>query len=196
MTRIMTNIVRLESRTDRLRRANPRAGGFTLVEVVIAVSIASFVMGGAAVLLQGVWRVERSTRHHARNLAADFRLAEAFRSDVHLADASAVAQLAGVESADRLALTLADGRTVEYTAGSAQVERVVRRGDETAGRDTFLLKPQATVRWQAGTDGAAMISMLVSAPLGTEQLEMAETRTMRTDATVGMYNKSLPKDKE
>lgn len=192
----MTTIIRNRLGTDEWRRARRHAPGFTLVEVVIAVSMVSFVMGGAAVLLQGVWRVERSTRHHAQNLAADFRLAESFRSDMHLADTSAAAPLAGVESANQLALTLVDGRTVEYTADLAQVERVVRRGGEIISRDTFLLKPQATVRWQADSDDAAMISMLVSAPLGTEQFDLSDVRTMRTDAILGKYSKSLPVEKE
>ena len=96
-------------------------------------------------------------------------------------------QLAGLGGTDKLVLALADGRTVEYSASPAQVKRIVRRGDEIAGRDTFLLKQNATVRWQAGADGAPMISMLVSAPLGAEQLEIAEIRTTRTDAIVGKW---------
>jgi type II secretory pathway pseudopilin PulG len=185
-----------KSRASRWRLANPRAAGFTLLEVVIAVSMASAVMGGAAVLLQGVWRVERSTRHHAQNLAADYRLAETFRSDAHHAHADALQQLAQVEGADKLVLALEDGRLVEYSAGPAQVERVVKRGDEIAGRDTFLLKPNSTVRWQAGAEDAPMISMLVSAPLGLEQLELAEIRTTRTDALVGKWSTQSPRGKE
>jgi type II secretory pathway pseudopilin PulG len=196
MTQMTTIIASSKSQASCRRPANPRAAGFTLLEVVIAVSMASAVMGGAAVLLQGVWRVERSTRHHAQNLAADYRLAEAFRSDAHHAHADALQQLAQVESADKLLLALEDDRTIEYSARSAQVERVVKRGNEIAGRDTFLLKPNSTVRWQAGGEGAPMISMLVSTPLGVEQLELAEIRTTRTDALIGKWSTQSPRGKE
>ncbi|HEY4310663.1 MAG TPA: prepilin-type N-terminal cleavage/methylation domain-containing protein [Pirellulales bacterium] len=196
MTHRITIVEPSKSRASRRRLASQRAAGFTLVEVVVAVSMASAVMGGAAVLLQGVWRVERSTRHHAQNLAADYRLAEAFRSDAHQAQVDALQQLAQVESADKIVLALEDGRTIEYSAGPAQVERVVKRGDEIAGRDTFLLKPSSTVRWQARAEDAPMISMLVCAPLGFEQLELAEIRTTRTDALVGKWTKPSPRGKE
>jgi prepilin-type N-terminal cleavage/methylation domain-containing protein len=164
--------------------------GFTLLEVIVAISMVSVVMGGAAVLLQGVWRVERSVRHHQVDLAGAFRLSESFRNDVHAAQPDKVSLARSATGTAKLVLTLPDERIVEYTAGAAQVERIARRGSEVLHRDTFLLKPESTVQWQlAAADNASqLISMLIAAPLGSEQLDMAEQRTLRIEAMPGMLS--------
>lgn len=164
--------------------------GFTLLEVIVAISLVSVVMGGATVLLQGVWRVEHSVRHHQADLAGAFRLSESFRNDVHATQPDMVSLARSTTGTATLVLRLPDERIVEYTAGAAQVERIARRGSEVLHRDTFLLKPESTVEWQlaAADDASPLIAMLIAAPLGSEQLDMAEQRTLRVEAMPGMLS--------
>jgi hypothetical protein len=149
--------------------------------------LVSIALGGAAVLLQGVWRAERSVAAHRERNAAMFRVGELFRSDASsgkVADAAQAPQGAAVE---RIVLALPAGRTVEYSTEKSQINRIVRQSDVEILRDTFRLAPESTVTWKVDVDDPHRIILLIDSPRGGPSSEMVGRRQFRIDATLDAH---------
>jgi prepilin-type N-terminal cleavage/methylation domain-containing protein len=172
-----------------------RRRGFTLVEMTVVVSLASIVLGGVAVLLQGVWRAERSVADHRAIRAAMFRLGELFRADVHAGKVADAMTPPDGATADKIALALPGDRTVEYSWANAQIERVVRVNGEIVHQDTFPLPAGATAVWQVADAEPRLVTLLITMPLGVKQLELADERTMRIDAVIDKRSPAIARAK-
>ena len=173
------------ARKTRVRR------GTTLIETLIVVTLVSAVLGTVAVLLQGVWRAERAVRDHRASMASVFRVAELFRNDVHAGTLAEAPPPAGTSLIHRLVLSLPEGRTVEYQSDGPNIVRVVQAGGAITHRDTFPLTAHSTAGWQLSADDPRHIALLISQPLGSQQLPLSDKRTLRIDAAVGLPSEVL-----
>jgi prepilin-type N-terminal cleavage/methylation domain-containing protein len=162
-----------------------RRRGFTLVEMTVVVSLASIVLGGVAVLLQGIWRAERSVANHRTNMAAMFRIGELFRDDVHAGKFTDAALPPNGPPVDEIAFVLPGDRTVEYSSSDAQIERIVRVKEEVVHQDTFSLPAGSTAGWHLADQEPYRVTLLITIPQGAKQLDPADKRIIRIDATMG-----------
>ena len=157
------------------------AAAFTLIEMIAVISLVSAILGGVAVLLQGVWRAERARTHHSAQYAAIHRAGELFRTDVRAGD---VDLAAGQGSASRIVVTLPDQRTIEYTAGEARIDRQVRESGQIARRRHLRAPPGSTATWLRDAGELPVVSLLIKTPRSAEPVESSSTRTLRIDAAL------------
>ena len=65
------------------RTMKPFRRGYTLVEMMLAITLTSIVLATVGVMLHGVFRVQRTMSDHTQFIDHLSRLAEQFRNDVH-----------------------------------------------------------------------------------------------------------------
>ena len=117
-----------------MKRIRP---GKSLLEAVVMISMLAIVVGMSATSLATLFRLRRQFSRDAEQAQALDRLASRLRSDAHEAVS------ASVETG--LVLTLADGRTIEYSHVSPSLVRQVKRDGAVVHHDTFLLPRNASV---------------------------------------------------
>jgi prepilin-type N-terminal cleavage/methylation domain-containing protein len=117
--------------------------GFSLIELIVAMVIASTIFGLSVELLMLAKRETATGRERTMSAANLLRLGEQFRADVHAADTVSEAIKAG----DRVLWTIEmpDDERVEYAPNADGLHRTEYRGDKVHARDVFVV-PAAGVR--------------------------------------------------
>ncbi len=162
--------------------------GYTLVELVIVISLLSMLTGVAVMLLTSV--ISHVGRQRDDNQAAVVvrRLAADFRRDAHAATAAHVEDLPA-NAAEKLTLTSADGATVTYAAVSGGVERIAMTDQKTAQRELYRLPRAQDVRFAQeaiAPDRALVICRWKQLPPGvpSSQNDTAPFRDYRLEAAL------------
>lgn len=159
---------------------------FTIIELMLVITLASMVLGSVAVLMQGVWRANRGMGQHSDVVRSIQRLATQFRSDIHSAS--------NVESAaNQLTISLPSGEVATYRLENGAIERKVDSAGKIPRRDAFPLPPNATIAFQTNPAGQYPLATLrVTYPLGTTQPELADHRTLTIEAAQGLNLNAKP----
>lgn len=161
--------------------------GFTLIEMVVVISVGSMVMGMAATTLALLMRAEGEGAESASVSVATTRLARSFRDDVRGA-ASAV-----VDAPKMIRLTQNDALSIQYEAEQALVRRTLRQGDSVTHRDEFHLL-QGEVRFELTHDGQGAVLMHTNRPDSTtdDLNEARPVRSLRIEAVLGRNHRYTP----
>ncbi|QDV48090.1 PulJ/GspJ family protein [Gimesia fumaroli] len=112
--------------------------GISLVEVVVAMGIATVLMGISMTTMHTVLRAERETSKAAWLGASFHRFSRLIRSDIHAAT-SLDFQNGTPQSSPELTIQKAGNEVVKYRIEGHQIIRVVSRQDQRVHRDTFHL---------------------------------------------------------
>src|SRR5262245_10738443 len=110
--------------------------GRTLIEVMVIISMLSFIFAGSVTTLAAMFRLDRQFRRDREQSQTLARLGSLFRRDAHGA--------ASVQAGAGCVLSLPDGRQVHYAAAERSITREVRQGAEVLHQDTFYLPAAAT----------------------------------------------------
>ena len=116
--------------------------GYSLIEMIVVMTIATVIVGLAAAMLHLLLRTERNGRQQMHRSAALARLADQFRSDVHAAAHQPVPDDANPSC---WTFELKAGRNVQYRGQAGQIERVETLGGKIERRESYALPPDATV---------------------------------------------------
>lgn len=146
--------------------------GNTLVEMVIVVTVLSFVLSAAALSLHLLYRSESQLREELRTTRNLDRLSRRWREDVHAAVSAQQVDSSGEgpSATAGIDVVLPGGDTVEYRAEAGAVRRTVRRDDAVVHRDTFLLGDERGATWAESTAGEVrMLSLVVTRRLPSDQ---------------------------
>ena len=114
---------------------------FTLIEMLVAISVGSVLMGIAVSLLLVLLGAEQSGRTHAERSESLQRLADQFRRDVHAAVGEVAA---GGEDQHGCRLRLAGGESVRYAIGGGGLSREERKGSEVVRGESYALPKDST----------------------------------------------------
>jgi len=120
----------------RMRRA------FTLIEMIVAVSVAAAFTGIAVSLLLVLFRAEQSGRAKIAQAESLQQLADQFRRDVHAAAGEPVVN--GKEP-QQWRLELTGNCIVQYTVGADGISREERVGSKDVRRESYTLPKESTV---------------------------------------------------
>lgn len=163
------------------RKAHSRCNaprGYTLLEVLVVVSISSVLLSLIGATLVGV---QRASRNAAEGLAQQQRLdrlAAFWRDDVHAARSVQTDPDKGAEESERqqaaARLVLAQGEFIEYSFDTGAVSRKHFRGDEIVARDAFPLEHAAAVEFDFDAHSKLATMRLLFAP-----------QKQTTDSTLG-----------
>jgi hypothetical protein len=158
--------------------------GHTLVECMIACTLAGSVLGTIALALHGVCRVDRQTRDAVALELEVCRLAAQFRADAHQAH---TAKLEPAGESAMLSLALPGERTVQYTLQLPGVERVLRDAHTVLHREIYRLPASATARWHIDTSGRSPVASLVLEPGPADSDRPTGLGPCRVDAVVNLF---------
>jgi hypothetical protein len=116
----------------------------TLIEAIVASTVASAIFGIAVQLLSVTMHSTESGRDRVVSTAAMTRLAEQFRADVHAATSVSVVAAAGSQA--HWTVKLADDLRIDYEVDGDILKRTEYRGDKVQARDAFALPQDADPR--------------------------------------------------
>lgn len=126
-----------------------RPSGITLVEVILAIVIATSVMGVLAAVVSRMIASNAAAHEHLRTVVTLGRLGEQFRRDAHASHRATIE-----ESNDEPArLTLHGEGSIEYEITPAGLERVATNAGRPEHRDLFVLPGMKFLGWQMDDDG-------------------------------------------
>lgn len=112
--------------------------GYTLIEVLVTVSLVTVALTLLATWLTTVMRSQRIARDHLLEIQTRDRLARQFREDVH--QARRIESTRSAQEPDAgMRLALVGGRVVTYAMRGQLLERVEQAGDKTL-REQFQLE--------------------------------------------------------
>jgi prepilin-type N-terminal cleavage/methylation domain-containing protein len=122
--------------------ATPMRRAFTLIEMIVAISVAATLTGIAISLLLLMFRTAESGRTQLAQAQSLERLADQFRQDVHSAVGETVANGKNLHDWQ---FDLAANRVVQYTVADGVVSREQRSSAKDVQRESFRLPKDSTV---------------------------------------------------
>ena len=134
---------RIDGRARRARGVASSQPGYSLIEMLVAVTIASLVLTSVAVALHSLFRVDQHLRREVVQSTSLSRISFQLRSDAHEANSATLDQTG--EGRPRLVLTYTEGRTVTYAAEEARIVRLVQQDEKVQHREVFYLSERTTV---------------------------------------------------
>jgi type II secretory pathway pseudopilin PulG len=126
----------------------------TLVEVVVAMSIATALIGVLAAAVSRVIVSNAAAQEHLQTVVTLGRLGEQFRRDAHGANQATIEEVK--DQPARLKFAAEADRTIEYEITPAGLARVVTSGDKTQHRDLYVLGGMKPLGWKLDADGRAI----------------------------------------
>ncbi|MDP6469161.1 MAG: type II secretion system protein [Pirellulaceae bacterium] len=157
---------------------------YSLIEVLLAVTIVSMVMTAVAVAMQAMYRVDRQLKDNAAYGQVVPRLSLQLRTDTHAA--GDVALLDGPKGPGGVSLTLAaDGEVIVYQSEAGRVLRTRRRDGEELGHEVYYLGKTATFRWQKTGPPSSMVELEIVRAMG--KIDSADSQQVdRIVAAIGI----------
>jgi prepilin-type N-terminal cleavage/methylation domain-containing protein len=175
------------------KAARGQTAGFTLVEVMLVISLSSIVLCTVGVIFHGLRSAQRALREHQTAIDNIARLAEQFRADVHAAASAKITPAAksgdSESPPDMLKLSQTREKDIEYAADGNCVTRMARLGDQITQRESYALPAQCQVQWrldELSGSPAQRASAHLRYPLGDQGLEFSDQRQLRIDAIVNL----------
>jgi prepilin-type N-terminal cleavage/methylation domain-containing protein len=159
--------------------------GYTLVELLVVISIVTVALTSVAVALHSLFQVDKQLRQELADAATLTRLAARLRSDAHGAEKAEL--MAGQTGTGGAAFTAQDGRRIEYREESRRLVRTARRGDNVEHRDVFALPDHASAAWKIGKEGATtLVSLAITQQRGRIETAADARRMVSIEAAVGI----------
>jgi prepilin-type N-terminal cleavage/methylation domain-containing protein len=151
-----------------MRRPQAR-GGFTLLELMLAMLIGGAILSAGGVLMARVIRANAEAAEHLRGVVGLGRLGEQFRRDVHASTAATVVETAG--QPQRLRLRLSGDVEVEYAPAPGCVLRTEAAGGQQRSRDAFVVGSMKALGFQVPVDASGAVSIVIGRPARRPGLE-------------------------
>jgi hypothetical protein len=143
-----------------------------LVEVVMAMAVATAMVGLLAATVSRMMHASEQSHEHLQTIVTLGRLGEQFRRDVHAARSATIADAQG-DQPGRLVLDGPD-RQVAYVVENDAIERVATAASEAPRRERFTLGGMKLLGWKV--DGERREVSIALAPLARRGTQSSETR--------------------
>jgi prepilin-type N-terminal cleavage/methylation domain-containing protein len=153
--------------------------GFTLIEMLAALTIGSVVLGISVSMLALLLRVERLGREHVQQDGVTVRLAEQFRDDAHAALPPAPTD---ARNKGPWRFVLASDRTVTYRALPEAVDREEAVAGKRVRYESYTLPAGWAARVLVAADGKPPLASLIVTSTETPRRTDGE---VRIDAVLG-----------
>jgi prepilin-type N-terminal cleavage/methylation domain-containing protein len=129
---------------------------FTLIEILVVITVGSVLMGVAVVMLAALLKSEGSSRRHLEYCTILNRLDDQFRDDVH-----AAAKATPGERGEALELVMPEpgAKLVRYRFEPGEIVREESEGEKILGRESFTLPEEVSAKFEQKQEGES--SMLI-----------------------------------
>ncbi len=121
-----------------------RRHGFTLIEMIVVMTVLSVVWLSITCVLYTLYRADHRLRDDLQREHAIDRFAMRLRLDARAASSANL--LANAEGGDELVLSTVEERSIHYGLSDEGVYRIVRQGEAILHRDMFFTG-RATSEW-------------------------------------------------
>ncbi|MCR4413479.1 MAG: hypothetical protein NUV77_13745 [Thermoguttaceae bacterium] len=158
--------------------------GWTLIELVATMTVATTMFGILFALIHGFFRLERRSREELHTRSSLERLATQFRDDAHAARALAPAPAADGPSPAGWDLHLDGGRRVEYRVVDEGLDRIERVGDRIERRERYRLPEAMAASVDLPSEKTGSMAVLRIAPDGSAPPE-PDNHPVRIEAALG-----------
>jgi prepilin-type N-terminal cleavage/methylation domain-containing protein len=161
-----------------------RRRGFTLIEVLVMITLIGVALTAAVTTLVALLRIERQVRSDQTQHQSLISLASRWRADAHAAVAAS--------TSDDCEMTLSDGRTIRYSFEAPRIVREVRRAGDVVHRDAFVISPRAEVAFAVlGDPPRRLVQLSISPKPESDAAYAAAVRPALLDAAVNLHGAAL-----
>jgi prepilin-type N-terminal cleavage/methylation domain-containing protein len=162
-----------------------RPCGYSLVEMLIVVTIASLILTSVAVALHSLFRVDRELRQELVQSIALTRISLALRMDAHEAISATLEPSDG--EPQRILLARPQGQTVSYTVEQTRILRQLQQGDQVKHREVYPFPEGTSLTWRIEElDSKKMVILDVVHHLGEIEGASDSQRRRRIEAVVAL----------
>ena len=165
--------------------------GFTLIEMVVAISICATLAGIAVLLLHALVKSHKTGREHLEYCHTINRLAEQFRADVHAMQKTASDNN---ETVFDLQSESADDTKIRFQCFKDRIDRTELQGEKVVRQESYMLPPdmEASIKTQSFSD--ATIARIIISPKdkmetgvssGSERVAILFATPVRIEAALG-----------
>ncbi len=163
---------------------NRDRNGWTLIEVVAALTVATAMFGLVFTLIHGFFRLERRSREDLQSRSSLARLAGQFRDDVHAAQTLSALPGPGSAAPASWDLRLDGDRKVEYRVAEEGLDRVERVGDRVQRRELYRLPAGMVAAVELPSEKTGAFAVLRIAPDGAAPRDPG-SQPLRIEAAPG-----------
>jgi prepilin-type N-terminal cleavage/methylation domain-containing protein len=150
-----------------------RRRGFTLIEMLVAITVGTTLAGIAVFLLYALMKSHNTGREHLEYCRTVNRLAEQFRDDVHSMRKTSPD---ATETLCDLLPNTADDTRVRYQCLEGRIDRSELQGEKIVRRESYMLPQdlESSIKTQA-QQGATVVVIVIS-PKGKMGTDASPTR--------------------
>ncbi len=157
--------------------------GFTLVEMLVVVTVFAFLLASVAMAIGTLFRAQGELQDELAQAATASRLASQLRADAHLAASAFVVQEGGTPGP----LLRLPHATVIYRTYPRRIVRTVMQGDTETHREVFRLLEGTTTRWEISPESPAFVTLTTSYRSPQLREGVALPREHRVEASIGLH---------
>lgn len=159
--------------------------GFTLIEMLVVITLGAIVLGLCVMLTQSLLRLNRAGQARLTEGSALGRLSRTFRDDVRSALEANTDPGGDAKGPARLTLTMPDRQTLEYRFEGNALLRLGRVEGEVDRVDRFHLPGRATIRPEVRDDqGQTFVCLILDSP--PDPRSRSALRGTRIEAVLGL----------
>jgi prepilin-type N-terminal cleavage/methylation domain-containing protein len=163
---------------------------YTLIEMIVAISVAATLTGIAMCLLLVMFRSEQNGRTQLAQAESLERLADQFRQDVHAAVAQPVVSR---NNQHEWQFDLGENRIAQYQIAADVISRQQRVGSKDVQRESFRLPKDSSVA--IAVDRATSLAV-VSLTIEPSDASLRPGHPFRIDAVLGRDLRFTERKKE
>jgi len=156
--------------------------GFTLIEVLVALTITSVMLAATALTLGTLFRSERNIRNELEHAQMVSRLAAHMRRDAHEASSAVIE--------DGILRFASPSGLVEYRREPRRIVRVALRDNTQQHLEVFPWAEGATSTWEISAGLPAMVQVTIGWPDGMASTVRGPTQDIL--AVIGLHGSTSP----
>lgn len=158
-----------------------KRGGYSLIQMLIVMSILGTVSVIAIRLMSTLLRVERQGIAHVTQLSSLSRLSRQFRADAHVARECKLLQ---PPETGVVRLTIDKDHSIVYDKHERGISRVEQKAGQVLRRDQFRLSGVA-LACEVPTDPEKIVTLVVGQSLPDQSSQSTPSKNFRIDARLG-----------
>lgn len=161
-------------------RPDSRRGGFTLIEMLIVITVFVFLLASAAMAIGTLFRAQGELQAELIEGNTLSRLSAQLRADAHLANSAEMTDEANLQ------LHLPTSQ-ISYETQPRRIIRTVTQGESAAHREVFSLMEGTTALWELSTEQPAFITLTTSFVSPALRESVARPREHRITTSIGLH---------
>ncbi len=159
-----------------------RRRGFTILEMLVAITVCTVLLGIAVVTLRALMISQNAGREHLQYCRNVNRLDEQFRRDVH---ATQNISAGGKEGIIEMQSAAAEEIKIRWQCFADRIERTELQGDKIVSRESYLLPPASEAALQLQSQPDASVACILILPR-QQAGKVLPAPVVRIETLVGM----------